>query len=207
MRPLLALLLLAMAGAAHAADVTVTVRTPTGEPVKDAVVMVKVPGGGSGAPVKFSWPYAVAQQNIQFNPFVLVVPVGSDVAFPNKDNVRHHVYSFSPVKKFELKLYGHDESRSVHFDQAGIVPLGCNIHDQMIAYVVVTDTAFAAKTGADGVAVVHGLPAGSATMTVWQPYMKSVKNQQVRAITVSASGAREAVTADLRAAPMTGMKH
>lgn len=202
------LVALALAGAARAADLTVVVKTPAGEPVKDAVVMVKPPGGGSGAPIKFSWPYAVAQQSIQFNPFVLIVPVGSNVTFPNKDNVRHHVYSFSPVKKFELKLYGRDESRSVRFDKAGIVPLGCNIHDQMIAFVVVVDTPFAAKTGADGVAVIKGLPAGSAPMTVWQPYMKAPRNQQTRTVNVPAAGGREQVTADLRPAPVMGdMKH
>ena len=198
---------LAVVAPAIAADLTVTVRTPAGEPVKDAVVMLKPPGAGAVAPIKFTWPYAVAQQNIQFNPFVLIVPVGSSVSFPNKDNVRHHVYSFSPVKKFELKLYGHDESRSVLFDKAGVVPLGCNIHDQMIAYVVVVDTAFAAKTGADGVAVIRGLPAGAAAMTVWQPYMKTPKNQQVRTVNVPAGGGREAVVADLRPAPMAGMNH
>jgi hypothetical protein len=199
---------IALALPVSAADLTVTVRTPAGEPVKDAVVTLKPPGGGLSAPIKFAWPYAVAQQNIQFNPFVLIVPVGSSVSFPNKDNVRHHVYSFSPVKKFELKLYGNDESRSVVFDKAGVVPLGCNIHDQMIAYVVVVDTPFAAKTGADGVAVIRGLPVGTASMTVWQPYMKTLKNQQVRPVNVPASGGREAVVADLRPAPgMAGMKH
>lgn len=198
---------LTLVAPAAAADLTVTVRTPAGEPVKDAVVMLKPPGGGGAAPIRFAWPYAVAQQNIQFNPFVLIVPVGSSVSFPNKDNVRHHVYSFSPVKKFELKLYGHDETRSVLFDKPGVVPLGCNIHDQMIAYVVVVDTAFSAKTGTDGVAVIRGLPAGAAAMTVWQPYMKTPRNQQLRTVNVPAGGGREAVVADLRPAPMAGMKH
>lgn len=189
---------------AHAADLTVVVRTPNGEPVKDAVITLSPPGASEARPIKFSWPYVVAQQNIAFNPFVLIIPVGSDVNFPNKDNVRHHVYSFSPVKKFELKLYGRDESRSVRFDKAGIVPLGCNIHDQMIAYVVVVDTPFAAKTGADGVAVIKGLPAGSAPMTVWHPYMKTARNQQVRTVNVPAAGGREQVIADLRPAPAMG---
>ncbi|WP_304169903.1 methylamine utilization protein [Phenylobacterium aquaticum] len=199
---------LALVTTAQAADLTVVVRTPAGEPVKDAVVTLAPPGAASAQPIKFSWPYAVAQQNIAFNPFVLIVPVGSDVNFPNKDNVRHHVYSFSPVKKFELKLYGRDESRSVHFDKAGIVPLGCNIHDQMIAYLVVVDTPFAAKTGADGVAVIKGLPPGAAPMTVWQPYLKAVRNQMTRTVNVPAAGGREQVTADLRPAPsMAGMNH
>lgn len=209
MRTLILALAAALIGGAiaQAADLTVSVRTPAGEPVRDAVVTVKAPGAGAGAPIKFAWPYRVAQQNIQFDPFVLVVPVGSDVSFPNRDNVRHHVYSFSPVKKFELKLYGHDETRSVHFDQAGVVPLGCNIHDQMIGYVVVVDTPFAAKTGADGTAVIHGLAAGSASLTVWHPYMKTARNQQVRPVSIGAGGSREAVTADLRPAPAKALKH
>nr|QQZ50020.1 hypothetical protein JKL49_25860 [Phenylobacterium glaciei] len=115
---------------------------------------------------------------------MLIVPVGSNVNFPNKDNVRHHVYSFSPTKKFELKLYGRDESRSVLFDKAGVVALGCNIHDQMIAYVVVVDTAYAAKTGADGFALIRNAPAGNAVMTVWQPYVKTAKNQVVKTIAI-----------------------
>ena len=202
-----ALAVLALAAPAAAADLTITVKTPAGEPVANAVVTVKPPGVASGAPIKFSWAYDVAQHNIAFEPFVQIVPVGSDVSFPNKDNVRHHVYSFSAVKKFELKLYGHDETRTVHFDEAGVVALGCNIHDQMLAYLVVVDTPFAAKTGADGVAVIHGLPAGAAPMTVWQPFMKTVKNQQVRTVNILAAGAHEAVVADLRPAPMAGMKH
>ena len=204
MRNLILLLILALSSPALAADLTVSVKTPTGQPVKDAVVTIKTASGTPGTPIRFSWPYAVAQQNIQFNPFVLIVPIGSEVLFPNKDNVRHHVYSFSPVKKFEVKLYGHDETRSVRFDQAGIVPLGCNIHDQMIAYVVVVDTPFAAKTGADGIALIRNLPAGAASMTVWQPYMKTAKNQQTRKVIIPSAGAREAVIADLRSAATMG---
>ena len=131
---LAALAALTLSSQAAAGDLSVVVRNAAGHPVKDAVVTLKPAGGGvAGAPIKFTWPYSVAQQNIAFNPFVLIVPVGSNVTFPNKDKVRHHVYSFSPTKKFELKLYGRDESRGVVFDKAGVVALGCNIHDQMIA--------------------------------------------------------------------------
>ncbi|MDO9247689.1 MAG: methylamine utilization protein, partial [Phenylobacterium sp.] len=110
---LAALAALTLASQAAAGDLSVVVRDAAGHPVKDAVVTLKPMGGGAtGAPIKFTWPYSVAQQNISFNPFVLIVPAGSSVTFPNKDKVRHHVYSFSPTKKFELKLYGRDESRS-----------------------------------------------------------------------------------------------
>lgn len=197
-----ALAALTLSSQALAGDLSVVVRNAAGQPVKDAVVTLKpAAGGAAGAPIKFTWPYSVAQQNISFNPFVLIVPVGSNVSFPNKDNVRHHVYSFSPIKKFELKLYGRDESRSLLFDKAGVVALGCNIHDQMIAYVVVVDTAYAAKTGADGVALIRNAPAGNAAMTIWQPYMKTAKNQLVKTIAVPAVGGRQDVSVDLRPAP------
>jgi len=165
---------LAFAGPALAADLTVTVKGEDGAPLSDAVVLVH-PAGGAGAAgaIHYSWPNVMTQQNISFNPYVLIVPVGSTVAFPNKDKVRHHVYSFSAAKKFELKLYGQQEERTVNFDKVGVVALGCNIHDVMIGYIYVADTPFAAKTNAAGEAVIHGLPGGAGTLTVWHPDMKA----------------------------------
>jgi plastocyanin len=193
---------LVLASPAAAANLTVLVQTSDGQPVRDAVVTLKPASGAAAGPIKFAWPYAMAQHNIAFDPFVLIVPAGADVAFPNKDSVRHHVYSFSATKKFELKLYGRDETRHVTFDKAGVVALGCNIHDQMLGYVYVVDTPYAAKTGADGAVTLQGVPAGAAAMTVWQPNMKTPKNQLVRNLTVAAGGGRETVSVDLRPAAM-----
>src|SRR4029078_12602374 len=95
---------------------------------------------------------------------VLVVPVGSTVEFTNLDPFRHHVYSFSPAKKFELKLFGQGEHGSVTFDKPGTVALGCNIHDTMQAFIQVVSTAYAAKTGKDGRAVLRGAPDGRARL-------------------------------------------
>ena len=137
----------AITGSAAAADLTVTVKGEDGAPLADAVVLVH-PAGGSGpaSAIHYAWPTTMVQQNIAFNPYVLIVPVGSTVGFPNRDKVRHHVYSFSAAKKFELKLYGQQEERSVTFDKTGVVALGCNIHDVMIGYIYVADTPFAAAT-------------------------------------------------------------
>ena len=82
----------------------------------------------------------MAQENISFSPHVLIVPVGATVAFPNHDRVRHHVYSVSKPKKFDIKLYGRDETRTEAFDKPGVVALGCNIHDQMSGFIIVVDT-------------------------------------------------------------------
>lgn len=165
---------LALAGSAAAGDLTVTVKGDDGAPLPEAVVMVH-PAAGSGpaSAIHYSWPTTMTQQNIAFNPYVLIVPVGSTVGFPNKDKVRHHVYSFSAAKKFELKLYGQQEERTITFDKAGVVALGCNIHDSMIGYIYVADTPFAAKTNDAGVAVIRGLPGGAGTLTVWHPDMKA----------------------------------
>jgi hypothetical protein len=184
---------------AVAGDVVVDVRTPQGKPVPNAVVTVTAPHSG---PIRFAWPYRMAQHNMQFDPFVLIVPVGADVAFPNLDTVRHHVYSFSAAKTFELKLFGRDETRVVHFDKAGVVDLGCNIHDNMLAYIVVVDTPYAAQTNALGEAVVRGVPAGTRGVRVWHPYLRAPGNAISISLAVRADGeARQAVVADLRAPP------
>jgi plastocyanin len=185
-----------------AADLSVVVRTAAGRPVADAVVTVYPATDSAASEPRFAWPMRMVQQNLQFSPFVLIVPAGASVAFPNLDKVRHHVYSFSPARPFELKLYGRDETRTVRFDHPGVIALGCNIHDQMIAFIKVVDTPFAAKTGANGEAVLHDLPPGQATMRVWHPYMKPHGAEVVRAITLAKSGGdREAVTAEVRNPP------
>jgi plastocyanin len=153
-------------GAAMAEKVTFFVSDSAGNPLQDAVVMVAADAGAG--PIKFAWPLEMKQVDLTFDPFVLIVPVGADVKFPNFDRVRHHVYSFSKGNKFELKLYGKDESRSVKMEKAGVAAIGCNIHDTMVAYIRVVDTPYAAKTGADG-KVVLDLPAGAASATVWHP--------------------------------------
>ena len=196
-----ALIAVLWATSASAGDLTVQVRTADGAPVADAVVMVYPSAGGAALPVQYDQPLVMAQQNLHFDPFVLVVPVGATVAFPNRDKVRHHVYSFSPAHPFELKLYGKDETRSVRFDKAGVVALGCNIHDSMIAFIRVVDTRYAAKTNAAGVAVVHDLPAGAASVHLWRPYLKAPNNELARGISVSGAGASETFTVEVHAPP------
>jgi plastocyanin len=192
----LALALACLATPAAAADLVVRVTTPSGAPVRDAVVTVRAKGAASHGPIRFSWPYVMTQKGMQFDPFVLIVPVGAVVAFPNRDPYRHHVYSFSPAKPFELKLYGNDVTRTVKFEKPGVVALGCNIHDQMTAFIRVVDTPYAAKSGANGEALIEGLPTGAVTISVWHPYLKGGRDL-TRQATLGAKGARVAVTANL----------
>lgn len=189
---LLCLIVLLTPALARAADLIVSVRTAAGQPVADAVVTLPDARG----PSRLSGPYRMAQHDLQFDPFVLVVPVGAEVGFPNLDRVRHHVYSFSPAHPFELKLYSRDESRTVRFDKAGVIALGCNIHDSMVAFILVTDAAIAGKTDANGVAVLHDVPAGELNVRVWHPYLRAAGN------TLALRGqGRVSVTAELRAPP------
>lgn len=171
-RLLTLLLALALSATAQARDITVVVKDASGHPVEDAVVILDAPGR-TPPPGHFT----INQKNTMFMPFVLVVPVGSTVDFTNLDPFRHHVYSFSPAKKFELKLFGQGEKRSVTFDKAGIVALGCNIHDTMQAFIRVVDTPFAVKTGKDGRAIQRGAPAGAVKLSVWHPHLRAPSNQ------------------------------
>jgi plastocyanin len=192
---------LAASGAAAAADLRVTVVNARGQPVSDAVVMVRRPGATPAGPIRFAWPMVVEQRNMRFRPFVLIAPVGAEVAFPNHDPFLHHVYSFSPAKIFELKLYGHDEARRVRFDRPGVVSLGCNIHDDMTGFIRVVDTPYAGKTDARGAVVIHDLPAGAAELSAWHPYMRAARDL-ARPVSVPAGGAALTLRMDLKPAPM-----
>ncbi len=167
---------------ATAATIVVQVRDATGATVPNAVVTINLSGRPTPAPRGGT--YSIEQRNIQFQPFVTIVAAGSDVSFPNRDKVRHHVYSFSPARKFELKLYAREDNRAVRFDQAGIVSLGCNIHDKMSAYVAVVDTPWAAKTDANGMVRLTGVSGGAMNVTVWHPYLRAPGNRVVKAIRV-----------------------
>jgi plastocyanin len=185
----------AFAAPAWAGDLVVTVTTPDGTPLLDAVVTV--PAAGKLA---FPWKLEMAQKDKQFAPFVLVAPVGADVTFPNLDKYRHHVYSFSKGNKFELELYGREEKRTVAFKAAGTAAIGCNIHDQMVGFVRVVDTPFAAKTDASGLAELKAAPDGKTKLTVWHPYAKAKDQVIVTDVTVTPGSSRLTVVIDVAGA-------
>jgi len=198
-------LLLGAAPPPPVAGVTVAVRGPNGQPIANAVVIVHLVGRGT-PPARPGAGYAVRQQNIQFAPFLTVVPVNADVSFPNFDQVRHQVYSFSPAKRFELKLYAREQNRTVRFDRAGPVSLGCNIHDQMTAFIYVTDSAYTARTDASGNVSLPGVPQGAVTISVWHPYLRAPGNQVSRQINLG-GGAHESFTVALRLPPTTSSSY
>jgi hypothetical protein len=161
----------AAAGPASAAEITAVVKDREGHPIADAVV-VAVPV--EGVP-HFAPPTAreiMDQIDQEFVPRVKPVLVGTSVYFPNKDNIRHQVYSFSPAKPFELRLYAGTPAKPIVFDKPGVVVLGCNIHDWMIAYIYVSESPYFAKTGPDGSAQLKDLPPRQYTVRVWHPRLQ-----------------------------------
>ena len=166
---------------ASAAELRVTVRDARGQPLPEAVVMLESPQAARA--VKPLTGVEMVQRDKTFIPQVLVVTRGTAVSFPNQDTVRHHVYSLSPAKPFEIKLYAGTPANPVVFDRAGVVVLGCNIHDEMVAWIVVADTPYFGVTGSTGVARVTSIPPGKYSMVVWHPDLP-----------VGSSGARQSVT-------------
>ena len=170
---------------AHAATVSVQLQDAAGKPLPDGVVFLE-----SREAKQLAKPMAgaeISQVARQFTPRVLIVPAGTAVTFPNRDTVRHHVYSFSPNKKFELKLYIGTANSPVVFDQPGIAVLGCNIHDNMTAWVVVVETPFFAHSDTNGAAAMRDVPAGTYRMRVWHPGLAVGAPAAEQAITVGSA--------------------
>jgi plastocyanin len=155
--------------------VVVVVKDERGIPVSDAVVML-YPSGASNRPPRVT-AGTMAQKNLAFVPGTLIVGKGSSVKFPNFDRVRHSIYSFSKAARFEIDLYGKDQTRSHSFPIAGSVAVGCNIHDQMRGYIKVVDTPFAAKTDRNGSVTLTGLSTGAATVKIWHPQARGAGNE------------------------------
>jgi plastocyanin len=176
---------LGIAGVAVAAEITATVRDQANEPVADAVVVAV----RSGPPISGVRPgrEVVDQIDKEFVPYVKAVLVGSAVFFPNKDNIRHHVYSFSPAKTFELPLYIGTPAHPVVFDKPGVVTIGCNIHDWMIAHIYVAERPYFGTTRTAGTVKLENLPAGAYAVRVWHPRMQVTEESTVRSVTVGAA--------------------
>jgi plastocyanin len=157
---------------AGAATLTVDVRNPRGIAVQDAVVWAVREGReGGGPPARRT--AIMDQKNRMFVPHVLAVQTGTAVEFPNSDDVRHQVYSFSDAKKFQLPLYSGTPASPIVFDKSGVVSLGCNIHDRMNAYIVVVDTPYFAVTARDGRVTLPSLGAGRYMVHVWHADLKA----------------------------------
>jgi len=199
-RAVAALGLLAALGAvcgARGATLVIQVQTPDGRVLPGAVVTARPVEGAAhkAVPVRA----VIDQVNRAFAPDLLVIPVGSTVEFPNSDSVSHQIYSFSPTKRFQLPLYRGKPYPPVHFDQAGVVTLGCNIHDEMLAYLVVTDAPYFGRTDTSGVWSAE-VSRGRYRVALWHPRLRESESDLERELTVRLSRA-------LQPAPLSDRPH
>jgi plastocyanin len=178
---------------AEAASLEVQVRDSSGAPVADAVVHAIPPSGPADA--RGARTVTIEQRDREFVPFVTVLQTGTPVSFPNRDPILHHVYSFSPAKSFEIKLYTGTPPGEVLFDKPGVVTLGCNIHDWMVAYIVVVQTPHFGRTDKGGVAHLRDLPAGAYEVRAWHPHQRTPLGPQ-RAVLEGQSAGRVAFVLD-----------
>lgn len=131
-------------------------------------------------------PQVMNQIDTQFSPHILMAQKGANISFPNSDNVKHHVYSFSEAKTFELKLYKDQKPEPLPFEQAGTVTLGCNIHDWMLGYVYVVDTPYFSKTNESGFLQLE-LPDGDYEVRIYNPLLQKSDLQRVDKVSISAN--------------------
>ncbi len=202
---LLAAVLLIAAAPPRAAELRVRVATPDGAPAAGMVVTV-VPTAGQAPRAT---PRAVVMDQIDkaFEPELQVIPTGSSVTFPNSDVVSHQVYSFSKTKRFQLPLYRGTPYPPLRFDEPGLVTLGCNIHDGMIGYIVVTDAPWFGQTDAQGQWMTADLPPGEYEVHVRHPRMRALADERSGRVTVTARQRAElplTLARPLRPAPLKG---
>jgi len=175
--------LLAMPRLAQAAgELSVTVSSAAGAAVEGAVIIAE-PLHGTARPAT-GQKAVMDQRNLMFVPEVLIVQTGTAVDFPNSDQVRHQVYSFSGAKKFELALYAGLPQTPVIFDRAGLVTLGCNIHDNMLGYIWVTDSPWYGQSNASGRVQLHDLAPGEYTVRIWHALLNESGPQLEQRINV-----------------------
>lgn len=181
-----------------AAVVTVQVLDSSGKPVPAIVVTLVDQRAAAASGDARNLSISMDQVNMRFVPDVLVVPAGASVAFPNSDTVSHQVYSFSPAKTFQLSLYKGSTNPPVVFDRPGLVVLGCNIHDMMVAYIYVTSAPWYGQTDAHGQITWNAVNSGAITVTIWSPLLAEATETLSQTVQLDAISDRQTVTFKLR---------
>lgn len=155
------------------------------QPVNDAIV-INTEISATAAPNVIA---IMDQQDKKFQPHVLAITRGQKVTFPNSDNIRHHVYSFSDAKRFEIKLYANTPEAPIEFERGGIVVLGCNIHDKMIGYIFVSDWQHFVQTDAQGIAQFNALDVAPKSLAIWHPELADpTRLQTLEAVSLDSTG-------------------
>jgi plastocyanin len=161
----------------------ISVKDKSDAPVAGAVLMLEPSDGRSMSSRINKRDIAVDQVDREFVPKTTLTSVGARLSFPNRDVVQHSVYSFSKAKTFEIPIYAGESPQVLTLDKAGVITLGCNIHDWMLGYVVVVDTPIAELSKADGIVTLTDMPKGKYTVRVWHPHAKPVEHMQAIELT------------------------
>jgi plastocyanin len=161
-------------------------------------VVVTLRSTDASRPLAKPAPAVMDQVDRQFAPHVLVIPVGSRVSFPNSDSVAHQVYSVSEAHQFHLELYQGKPYKPEVFSTAGIVTLGCNIHDQMRAYVYVVEAQYFGRADHNGRWSLPNVEPGEYQLTIWHPLSRTQKPVLQQRITVKADGAKLTLRAETK---------
>ena len=194
--------------AARAGELAVRVDQADHRPLPGAVITV-FPLDAAAPPVA-PVQAVMDQVGLSFKPDVLVIPVGSSVVFPNTDTVSHQVYSFSPAHSFQLPLYRGKPYPPERFNRPGLVTLGCNIHDDMLAYILVTDAPYFGRTDAAGNWAQKDLPRGRYRVEIWSPRLREPEEALRQEVAVTDAGPAQAgfhAAHALRPAPMQKRPH
>lgn len=164
--PGLTLLLLLAVPIISQAEVSIRISDQSGEPFADTTaVLTPLFETEASAPQDSQ----IDQINEQFVPRVKVVQTGANIFFPNQDQIRHHVYSFSEAKQFDIPLYSGTPSEPIQFNQSGLVVLGCNIHDQMRGYILISDSPFFGVSDESGNLTIELDVPGDYELRIWNP--------------------------------------
>ncbi len=177
---------------AIAGDLSVIVRNDAGAPVGDAVVTARLKDGTGTRAAGNGKVHRINQRDTAYHPTVSVIPAGTSVEFNNSDGWGHHVYSFSSAKKFDITVPSNKTSESIVFEKPGVVVIGCNIHDRMLAYIYVNGEGQPAKTDKRGIARFAGLPAGGYEISAWHPALRSRRKRPTSEIAIAQDGTVEA---------------
>ena len=186
---------LLLVSSAQAARLDAQIVDAQGHPLANAVLTLRGPSNPTAAPLRAT----MDQRSQQFAPTVLAVRSGTAVVFPNSDNIRHHVYSFSLAKRFELRLYQGTPGEPVTFDTPGVVVLGCNIHDWMLGYVYVTDDPWFAVSDEHGQLNLDALPVGQFSASLWHPQAPDMLPQALGEIQMTTEDSQQIFTLALQA--------
>ena len=195
---------LALSAPLCASELTVRVNDQHGAPVPDAIVTL-TPRLGTEIAASLVHPparvHVIDQKDETFIPYLEVFRAGDSVVFRNSDRTRHHVYSFAPVRPFEFMLLPGESSQPLQLDKPGVIAVGCNIHDQMITYLFVSDAALIARAEKDGRAYLASAPPGSYDVRAWHPLLRPGEPDNAQTLTITTTGGGKALAFALQLLP------